>query len=502
MIRKSKIFIFQQRNWGISIGSQLAKRFKRDGAQLACLTFKYDSYHRDQKDIYDHVYSHDEMHDDPEKYIGDTKISLKEICNNLGIASVWPYIQSNRNHVKSYKDKYYYGFKQNVSDEVIITYIKSSYKLLQKIFEEFKPDVVILPNFVGIVHIFAYYFSKKYKIKIVAISSIETLNRAFHYHIYDVFESKGTLQKKIEKYLNSDQILINRTKCLFYLNLLKKKLLNKPKKISRNFFLKDFQFFIGKLVRYFLKKYYLVKNNKKLLIIVADDSHTYIRYILRDFITEQYNKYKTNKLNYYKLEEIKNFVYFPLQFQPEANIDLSAYPFNNQLETARQCAMNLPNDYTLVVKDHPDMHGKRSPGYLEKLLRTPNVKLVHYSNSGLECLKKCDFLIASTGTTCWEAALLKKPTIFLGKLGTHLLFPNVKTINNYNEIPNIILKLEKDNNFFSDYYNEKLLKIISASRDEIFDCNYSRIWSTGYSCDLDMDKIYKKFTKAIDNFYV
>ena len=501
MIRKSKILIFQQRNWGISIGSQLAKRFKRDGAQLACLTFKYDSYHRDQKDIYDYVYSHDEMQDDPEKYIGDTKISLKEICNNLEIASVWPYIQSNRNHVKSYKDKYYYGFKQNVSDEDIITYIKCSYKLLQKIFEEFKPDVVILPNFVGIVQIFAYYFSKKYKIKLVAISSIETLNREFHYNIYDVFESKGPLQKKIKKYLNTDSILINKKKSIFYLNLLKKKLYNKAKKINKDFFLKDFKFFITKLIRYFLKKNYLVKNKNKLLFVTADDSHTHIRYILRDFITEQYNKYKSNKLSYYKLEEIKNFVYFPLQFQPEANIDLSAYPFNNQIETARQCAMNLPNDYKLVVKDHPEMHGKRSASYLEKLLRIPNVKLVHYSISGLEYLKKCDFLIAATGTTCWEAALLKKPTILLGKLGTHCLLPNVKTINNYNEIPNIILKFEKDNNFFFNNYDEKLLKIISASRDEIFDLNYSRLWSKGYLSELDMDKIYMKFIKGIDNFY-
>jgi lipid A disaccharide synthetase len=164
--------------------------------------------------------------------------------------------------------------------------------------------------------------------------------------------------------------------------------------------------------------------------------------------------------------------------------------------------MNLPNDYTLVVKDHPEMHGKRSPSYLEKLLRTPNVKLIHHSISGLECLKKCDFLIAATGTTCWEAALLKKPTILLGKLGTHILLPNVKTINNYNEISNIILKFEKDNNFFFHNYDENLLKIISASRDEIFDCNYSKLWSTKYSSDLDIDKIYKKFTKAIDNFYV
>jgi len=54
-----------------------------------------------------------------------------------------------------------------------------------------------------------------------------------------------------------------------------------------------------------------------------------------------------------------------LQFQPEASIDVMAPFFSNQIETARQIAMSMPDDYVLVTKEHPAMVELRPPSYLE-----------------------------------------------------------------------------------------------------------------------------------------
>ena len=140
------------------------------------------------------------------------------------------------------------------------------------------------------------------------------------------------------------------------------------------------------------------------------------RLILRDYYTSRKNKKFSENFNYYPLEKIKKFVYFPLQIQPEIAVDAAAPFFANQLETARQVAMSLPDDYTLVVRDVPVMatSGRRSCSYLEKLARTPNVKLIDYRISPQEVLKQADLVVSPGGTTLAEAAFYCKPGIQIG----------------------------------------------------------------------------------------
>jgi hypothetical protein len=165
MLKNKKILIFQQRNWGIKIGSLIAEKFKSEGAEVGAITFKYFDYHKNHKNLYTFIQDHDYIQDNPEEFLDGDEFTLTSICEDLGIKSVWPYIQSNRNHVKSYKKNFYYSFRQNVDDEKIIKYIKAVYKLVKKIESEFNPDIIIVPNFVGFIHIASFFFAKKkYKV--------------------------------------------------------------------------------------------------------------------------------------------------------------------------------------------------------------------------------------------------------------------------------------------------------------------------------------------------
>ena len=234
-VKKKRLFFFQQRYWGLKIGHPIAKRFYNNGAIIGGLTFKQDlhQFYIDQKDVkYSWLLNHDPILNNPSKYLGNTEISLEDICKDLQIQSIWPYVQSLRNYVKSYRDKYYYGFKQNVSDENIILYIKSIYKLLINIKKEFNPDIFIIPNFVGLVHIMTFFFAKKNNIKIIAVTHIEKNTVIL---INDITESTGSFFDRVEFYNKTKETVLLKKRSAAYLKYLRQNFLNSP----INFFYKD-----------------------------------------------------------------------------------------------------------------------------------------------------------------------------------------------------------------------------------------------------------------------
>jgi len=206
--------------------------------------------------------------------------------------------------------------------------------------------------------------------------------------------------------------------------------------------------------------------------------------ILRDHYSyKRYKKFMEHFL-YYPLEKVNKFVYFPLQFQPEAPIDVMAPFFSNQIETARQIAMSLPDDYTLVVKEHPDMVGYRTPSYIEKINRTPNVKLIDYRIPSEEVLRRTDMVISPNSTTMVEAAFYYKPVIQLGNLGTTLKLPNVFKHTNLSTLSvkiKELLALDLKN----DEYERRLENFVVAVYDVGHRFNYWGVWERGEKGDMD-----------------
>jgi len=100
-LQRKRVLIFQQRGWGIRVGHFLAKKLQAEGCALAAITIK-KSVHQfviNQSEVsYEHVYSYDDSKDNPKAYLGQDDYSLKEICDELGIDSVWPLSQTLREY--------------------------------------------------------------------------------------------------------------------------------------------------------------------------------------------------------------------------------------------------------------------------------------------------------------------------------------------------------------------------------------------------------------------
>ena len=195
----------------------------------------------------------------------------------------------------------------------------------------------------------------------------------------------------------------------------------------------------------------------------------------------------------YPFDKIKKYAYFPLQFQPEETIDVRAPYFANQIETARLVAMSLPDDYTLVVKEHPGMIGKRPPSYIEKVARTVNVKLIDYRIPTEKVLKGATLVISPSSTTIAEAAFLKIPAIQLGDLGTTLKLPNV---THHTDMTTLSKKIRGviSNSLETDEYERRLENYVAAVFDTGFDYNYIKAWEQNMK---DMDELWNIYKNEI-----
>ncbi|MDP3645903.1 MAG: polysialyltransferase family glycosyltransferase [bacterium] len=479
-LRGKRVLIFQQRNWGINIGHFLAKQLKAEGCHLAALNFKPSTreFIAKQKDVvYEMIEDQDEIMARPREYLGCDQYSLAEICRELGVDSVWPLVQSLRHHVKSYADRYYYGFKQNVSDEDIVAYLEATHKSFKRIFDEFKPDIVIAPTFVTYPHIACNLYAKKRGIPMLTVTDSKVSE--MYVFSYNYLDAESPFLDHLQALNRGVEQTKNRERARAYIRefrehfkkpttLTQYKQYNKKTPVQR--------------LRHALAPYYHILQwylhapqvNPEGTGITADWRPP--RIILRDHYMHDWYMRKTERFPYYPIEKIGKCVYFPLQFQPEAAVDLTSPRYNNQIETARQVAMSLPDDYTLVVKDHPGMYGYRSPEDLEQLARTPNVKLVDYRIPSETILKKADLVVGPASTTLAEAAFLQKPAIQLGDLGITQQLPNVVHHNDVTTLPGVIRKILK-NDLHTPEYECRLENYVAAAFDVCFDLPYADVWA-------------------------
>lgn len=461
---------------------------------MAALTFKRTThaFMINQKEVkYDLVINNDEIMGRPKDYLAGDSYSLKEICEALGVDTIWPIVMTLRNHVKCYKDKYYYGFKQNVPDEEIIDFVMAVYKYIKVFFDEFNPDIIIAPNHVSLPHIMFNLFARKRGVRMFAVTSSKV--QGYNIFTYDYYESEGAFHDRVDALNASRAKTENLERAKEYIrefrdtfkqpdsikNLLEKKPLIKRIRHELSPYRKIYDWYTKKQIN-FLESTGITIDYRPPSIILRDH-----------YCEKKYKKFMDN-FDYYPFEKIKKFVYFPLQFQPEASIDVLSPYFSNQIETARQIAMSLPDDYVLVAKEHPAMVGKRPPSYIEKIARTPNVKFIDYRISSEEVLKRTDLVVAPIGTAFTEAAFLGKPVIQLGNLGTTLKLPNVfkhtdmtKLCQKIKEVLKVNLKTEE--------YERKLENFVAAAYDTGFNFRYEVVWRYGKGDNMEnFWQIYKE----------
>lgn len=491
ILKGKKILIFQQRGWAKTIGRFLAKKLYQEGACLAAITFK-KSVHplivNQPGVVYDLIISNDQVMENPKEFLAGDKISLAEVCRGLGVESIWPFVSTLRNFVRSYKDKYYYGFGQNVADEELITLAAAFYKYIKIIFDKFNPDVILTPNFVAMPHMMMNMFAAQKAVPMIAVidskvSGYSLFSQSFRADRGEFHNRVDALNQGLDKSSNQQRArqyikdFREQFKKPTYADYFQKKTLARKIKDQLHPYLE--------ILRWCRCKPSNVSKNTG---ITPD--YRPPRIILRDHYCSQYYKKFMDNLDYFPLDKLKKFVYFPLQFQPEAIIDVISCHFSNQIETARQVAMSLPDDYTLVVKEHPNMIDKRPPSYIEKLIRATNIKLIDYRVPTAQVFKRTSLVVSPSSTTIAEAGFLRVPAIQLGNLGTTLKLPNVFK---HTDITTLSAKIKQvlTADLTTPDYERRLENYVAAVYDAGFDFDYLGAYHQGKGDFEQLWQIYK-----------
>jgi hypothetical protein len=137
----------------------------------------------------------------------------------------------------------------------------------------------------------------------------------------------------------------------------------------------------------------------------------------------------------------RSYVYFPLHFQPETSSSIKAKSFYRLREAVAFLAAALPEDWSLVVKEHPHQFRrllKREPGFFAQIAAISKVQLVHHATDN-EALVRGARAVAcvSHSSITANAALRGIPVISLGE--SHFReAPNYYCVGSSVELRNIV----------------------------------------------------------------
>jgi len=115
----------------------------------------------------------------------------------------------------------------------------------------------------------------------------------------------------------------------------------------------------------------------------------------------------------YRRPSGRPFVYFPLHVVDDYKIARVIPHWADQGSTVEQVAAALPYRHELVVKEHPMSIGRNSLGFLRRLARIPNVRIVDPHTSSHELIRHCEALVVISSTVGLEALLYEKPVLTL-----------------------------------------------------------------------------------------
>ena len=117
----------------------------------------------------------------------------------------------------------------------------------------------------------------------------------------------------------------------------------------------------------------------------------------------------------------QDFVYFPLQLQPEMTTSALGGRFRDQAYAIERLAAILPREVKIFVKENPKQGAyMRGPLFFHRLKRIPNVTFLPSSANTYELTRRARFVATITGTVGWEAIRQGKPALVFGKLGTEI----------------------------------------------------------------------------------
>lgn len=330
----------------------------------------------------------------------------------------------------AYSDRYLHGFNpyHKFSSDEILSLLEQECRFYEKILDEVKPDFLSI--------FFTIHHHQELLRQLCVARGIKVLMLVTapfgHYMMLTqdglIDSSNDTSSMKEEKNMTPDE-LKNYKKNVNFLGL------------SKDYIKKNFE--AKSSLRYFsILRYFFASSTESYKNRYSNFGKTK-QSVLRKKIQNRLNRTKRisfiNKHFTRNIESDPPFVYFPLHYEPERMLSISAPFRTGQLEIIKSISKSIPIEYELYVKEHPVMNtiGWRSLSFYKELMDLPNVKLIHPSVSPDEILSKCSLTVTINGTTGLESLFFQKPTVVFNE-NFYSSLSSVSVVRDLNDLPEII----------------------------------------------------------------
>ena len=314
------------------------------------------------------------------------------------------------------------------STEEMLSIVEQECKLFEKVVSEIKPDFLITKEASRHHHQLFCELCNSIGIKVIMMSQAKIGYKCMlseESHKFPFPESLNSLQssnlslKEIQKYLKS-----------FDVSKQLKSYLAKEGGSSREFLKSVFEY------------------------LISDNSHSQTQYyyygrtklsVIKNFIKSSMNRYlRKSFIDHNLLKEVpknSSYVYFPMAVDMERNLLITAPYYTNQIETIRHIVKSLPVNYQLYVKENPNAASRdwHSIDEYKEIMKIPNVKLIHPSTDVETIYQNSSLVIATAGSSPFEAAAYGKPSIIFSDQIYDIL-PSVFKVENIKDLPELIRK--------------------------------------------------------------
>ena len=138
-----------------------------------------------------------------------------------------------------------------------------------------------------------------------------------------------------------------------------------------------------------------------------------------------------------------DYIYFPLQAQPEVALMLKGRYYTHFDAVINNVAQSLPVGTELYVNDHPHMRNARLPTFYNRVRRLPNVRLLSMDIETRRVIQNAAAVICVNTTTGLEAAIHDTPVLTLAN-PDYTVIDGVTPIEGYEEIPTTVKRSIQD----------------------------------------------------------
>lgn len=194
-------------------------------------------------------------------------------------------------------------------------------------------------------------------------------------------------------------------------------------------------------------------------------------------------------------------ILYPLQMQPEANIDVWGYPNNNQAKVIERILSEIKDNEKIILKANPKSKYEISNEMLNLVRLNPEkIIILKHSTKMSDIIDEMDLVVTVTGTISIECILANKPIIMLGEALQTKQKNCIRLENNSHYRP--ILDLIKRNNFPKLTEEEKINYLKEIIETSFIGIDGDGLFGRHYLEDKNnMDYIYYAFnqiTKSVE----